>query len=81
MRLVKNAWRMGYHGLSARIAVIWDTQFLPGDASAEAMQRKMANSLATSKNLQDTYLPKAVTRIRQVDAARIVGRKQLRENE
>lgn len=31
VRLAKCAWRMGYHGLAAVIAVAWDTQFSPGD--------------------------------------------------
>jgi hypothetical protein len=31
-RLAKAAWRSGFHGLAAIIAVIWYTQFSPGDA-------------------------------------------------
>ncbi len=31
VRLVKQAWRMGYHGLAAVIAVAWDTQLAPQD--------------------------------------------------
>jgi hypothetical protein len=31
VRLVKVAWRRGYHGLSCIIAVAWDTQFSPVD--------------------------------------------------
>ena len=31
VRLVKRAWRMGYRGLAAALAVMWDTQFSPGD--------------------------------------------------
>jgi len=31
-RLCKEAWRQGYHGLAAIIAVIWDTMVSPGDA-------------------------------------------------
>lgn len=31
VRLAKGAWRMGYHGLAAVIAVTWDTMFQPGD--------------------------------------------------
>jgi hypothetical protein len=30
-RLVKRAWRMGYKGLAAALAVAWDTQFSPVD--------------------------------------------------
>jgi hypothetical protein len=32
VRLVKSAWRSGYHGLACIIAVAWDTQFSPVDA-------------------------------------------------
>ncbi len=31
VRVAKRAWRMGYHGLAAVIAVAWDTQLSPGD--------------------------------------------------
>lgn len=31
VRLVKRAWRMGYYGLAAALAVMWDTQLAPGD--------------------------------------------------
>ncbi|WP_137388001.1 hypothetical protein [Rhodoligotrophos defluvii] len=31
VRLVKQAWREGYRGLAAAMAVMWDTQFSPGD--------------------------------------------------
>lgn len=31
VRLAKRAWRLGYHGLAAVIAVAWDTQMSPGD--------------------------------------------------
>jgi len=31
VRLVKAAWRHGYHGLACIIAVAWDTQFSPID--------------------------------------------------
>jgi len=31
VRLVKTAWRCGYHGLACVIAVAWDTQFSPVD--------------------------------------------------
>ena len=34
VRLAKRAWRMGYHGLGAVIAVAWDTQLSPGDVVA-----------------------------------------------
>ncbi len=31
VRLVKRAWRMGYHGLAAALAVAWDTSLSPVD--------------------------------------------------
>ncbi len=31
VRLTKQAWRLGYHGLAAAIAIAWDTQFSPVD--------------------------------------------------
>ncbi|GLK71269.1 hypothetical protein KHC23_10880 [Ancylobacter dichloromethanicus] len=34
VRLFKRAWRMGFHGLAAVIAVAWDTQMSPGDVRA-----------------------------------------------
>jgi hypothetical protein len=34
VRVFKRAWRMGYHGLAAVIAVAWDTQLSPGDVRA-----------------------------------------------
>lgn len=33
-RLAKAAWRAGYHGLAAALAVMWDTQLSPGDVRA-----------------------------------------------
>lgn len=34
VRVAKRAWRMGYFGLTAVIAVAWDTQLSPGDVRA-----------------------------------------------
>lgn len=34
VRAFKRAWRMGYYGLAAVIAVAWDTQLAPGDVRA-----------------------------------------------
>jgi hypothetical protein len=34
VRVFKRAWRMGYYGLAAVIAVAWDTQLSPGDVRA-----------------------------------------------
>jgi hypothetical protein len=34
VRVAKRAWRTGYHGLAAVIAVAWDTQLSPGDVRA-----------------------------------------------
>jgi hypothetical protein len=33
-RVAKRAWRMGYYGLAALVAVAWDTQLSPGDVRA-----------------------------------------------
>lgn len=39
-RIGKCAWREGYHGLAALLAVCWDTQFSPGDCrKLKACQR------------------------------------------
>ncbi len=44
-RLFKRAWRMGYYGLSAVIAVAWSTQLAPGDVrSLRASQLARAGS-------------------------------------
>lgn len=41
VRLVKRAWRAGYHGLAALLAVAWDSQLSPVDArSLKASQRR-----------------------------------------
>jgi hypothetical protein len=41
VRLVKAAWRAGYHGLAALLAVAWDSQLSPVDArSLKANQRR-----------------------------------------
>ncbi|MFL1873944.1 hypothetical protein ACIKT0_01740 [Hansschlegelia beijingensis] len=45
---MKQAWRMGFHGLSAALAVMWDTQLSPGDVRAlRAGQRRSAPDGAT----------------------------------
>lgn len=31
VRLVKRAWRQGFHGMACALAVMWDTQLSPGD--------------------------------------------------
>ena len=41
VRLVKQAWRSGYHGLAALLAVAWDSQLSPVDARGlQAGQRR-----------------------------------------
>src|SRR5262245_50775161 len=41
VRLVKAAWRAGYHGLAALLAVAWDSQLSPIDARRlQAAQRR-----------------------------------------
>jgi hypothetical protein len=45
VRVAKRAWRMGYHGLTAVIAVAWDTQLSPGDVRVlRASQLMVATS-------------------------------------
>jgi hypothetical protein len=40
VRLVKTAWRSGYHGLACIIAVAWDTQFSPVDVRTLAQRHR-----------------------------------------
>jgi hypothetical protein len=40
VRLVKSAWRQGYHGLACIIAVAWDTQFSPVDVRTLAARHR-----------------------------------------
>ena len=40
VRLVKGAWRRGYHGLACIIAVAWDTQFSPIDVRTLAERHR-----------------------------------------
>jgi hypothetical protein len=42
VRLVKAAWRHGYHGLACIIAVAWDTQFSPIDVRTLAARHRAA---------------------------------------
>lgn len=51
-----------------------------GGASAQAISTKMANTLATSTRLQQTYNPVNVATVRDVDANRREGRAKLRKN-
>jgi hypothetical protein len=43
VRLVKTAWRAGYHGLACVIAVAWDTQFSPVDVRTLAARHRVTN--------------------------------------
>jgi hypothetical protein len=43
VRLVKSAWRHGYHGLACIIAVAWDTQFSPVDVRGLAERHRKTN--------------------------------------
>jgi hypothetical protein len=51
-----------------------------GGASAEQMSSKLANSIAKSRELQNTYLPHQVATVRLADVARKRGRDALRRN-
>ena len=44
VRLVKSAWRSGYHGLACIIAVAWDTQFSPVDVRTLAARHCTRNA-------------------------------------
>ena len=39
-RLAKGAWRMGFHGLAAVLAVMWDTQFASNDVRTLRMKQR-----------------------------------------
>ena len=43
VRLVKSAWRLGYHGLACIVAVAWDTQFSPVDCRTLAARHRATN--------------------------------------
>jgi hypothetical protein len=43
VRLVKSAWRRGYHGLACIVAVAWDTQFSPVDVRTLAARHRATN--------------------------------------
>jgi hypothetical protein len=45
VRVAKRAWRMGYHGLTAVIAVAWDTQLSPGDVRALRASQLARNTI------------------------------------
>lgn len=47
VRLVKGAWRMGFHGLAACLAVIWDTQLSPGDARTLKARQRLRDATGT----------------------------------
>ena len=51
---------------------------LSGNASAETVSAKMANSLAQSNFLHQTYAPAQLATVRDADAARRRGRAKLR---
>jgi hypothetical protein len=50
-----------------------------GDSPAGNVQQKMANTLAQSERLLRTYAPANAAPVREVDAARIVGRRRIRK--
>lgn len=41
IKLVKTAWRNGYQGLAALLAVSWDTQFQPGDCRSLTLAMRL----------------------------------------
>ncbi|WP_139315144.1 hypothetical protein [Mongoliimonas terrestris] len=48
-RLAKRAWREGYRGLAAALAVQWDTQMSPGDVRALTAGQLLADTIATTR--------------------------------
>lgn len=46
-RLAKAAWRAGYRGLAAALAVMWDTQFAPGDVRALTPAQRLKDARGT----------------------------------
>lgn len=54
------------------------TEILAGGGSAEDISKKLANSIASSKALQQTYLPQQVSVVRGTDKARKAGREMLK---
>jgi hypothetical protein len=54
---------------------------LAGQAEPGAMAMKMGNSIDKNRQLAETYLPNRAHTIRQVDQARLRGRRAIREDE
>jgi hypothetical protein len=48
VRLVKGAWRMGYHGLSVLLAIAWDTQLAPIDCRRLTLTQMTRNGTAVA---------------------------------
>lgn len=48
-RLAKAAWRLGYRGLAAALAVMWDTQLSPGDVRALTTGQLTGSTVATAR--------------------------------
>jgi hypothetical protein len=47
VRIVKTAWRAGYRGLAALIAIAWDTQLSPVDCRKLTLSQRAADSRGT----------------------------------
>lgn len=56
------------------------TEAVAGGVDGTVLSAKLANSLSESKKLEQTYVPVQVEMVRRADAARLVGRRALREN-
>jgi len=52
-----------------------------GGADAATISAKMANTLSASNALHRAYMPVEITKVRAADAARLAGRRKMRENE
>lgn len=56
------------------------TEAVAGGVEGTALSAKLANSIADSKKLEQTYVPVQVEMVRRADSARIEGRRLLRRN-
>jgi hypothetical protein len=52
-RIGKRAWREGFYGLTALLAVSWDTQFSPGDCRKLTLAQRVKDSLENSSIRRD----------------------------
>lgn len=51
IKLVKTAWRHGYYGLAAIMAVAWDSQFSPVDVRTLRLRQRVKDAVGTVFNI------------------------------